>query len=411
MDFVPNPNNPNQANVPFNALSMYQLPPGSFGVGVGPPLPYGGDGAGAGGLAGNMGTGAGLGLTLATGGPGGNANALFAHNAHNAAGAADALGSLGPSLTRVNAAVGGSLGVSLPNVSVPREKSRCQHPGCSKAFAWPQDLSKHVRRHHAGEPPRFECPHADCGKRFFERKLLVAHERTHTDERPFVCPHPGCDKAFRARNALAYHVKALHESGETFACAEPGCAFVTRRPEALAAHKTGHERRDVAKEWRARAKHEVAAAVRSAKSALSEMATELASAEKELARERREHAREKKLLEKLRARRDALRRRVAAGAETRKEAKGGKKNGNTSGDGGDANEVDAGASPERGAEETREGGAVRRMRKRKRSAECDGLGESSDDSAFDAADESDSDAELCGVVLPEDDDMPIVSAR
>jgi hypothetical protein len=106
-----------------------------------------------------------------------------------------------------------------------------------------------------------------------------------------------------------------------------------------------------------------------------------------------------------------LRRRVAAGAETRKEAKGGKKNGNTSGDGGDANEVDAGASPERGAEETREGGAVRRMRKRKRSAECDGLGESSDDSAFDAADESDSDAELCGVVLPEDDDMPIVSAR
>ena len=30
MDFVPNPNNPNQANVPFNAHSMYQLPPGGF---------------------------------------------------------------------------------------------------------------------------------------------------------------------------------------------------------------------------------------------------------------------------------------------------------------------------------------------------------------------------------------------
>jgi hypothetical protein len=51
------------------------------------------------------------------------------------------------------------------------------------------------------------------------------------------------------------------------------------------------------------------------------------------------------------------------------------------------------------------------MRKRKRSAEEDGLGESSTDSDGDAADESDSDAELCGVVLPEDDDMPIVSAR
>ena len=180
---------------------------------------------------------------------------------------------------------------------------------------------------------------------------------------------------------------------------------MTRRAEALAAHKTGHERRDVAKEWRARKKHEVAAAVRSAKSALSERATELASAEKELTRERREHAREKKLLEKLRARRDALRRRVGpSGAEARKEAKGGKKNPRNDGEGGEGgegNDVDADASPERGA---------RRMRKRK-SAEDDGLGESSDDSDGGAADDSDSDAELCGVVLPEDDDMPIVSAR
>ena len=52
--------------------------------------------------------------------PGGNANALFAHNAHNAAGAADTLGSLGPSLTRVNAAVGGSLGARFPGLLAPQ---------------------------------------------------------------------------------------------------------------------------------------------------------------------------------------------------------------------------------------------------------------------------------------------------
>ena len=36
----------------------------------------------------------------------------------------------------------------------------------------------------------------------------MAHERIHTDERPFACKYPGCDKRFRARNALAYHHKA-----------------------------------------------------------------------------------------------------------------------------------------------------------------------------------------------------------
>jgi len=280
--------------------------------------------------------------------------------------------------------------VALPPPA-PRERSRCQHPGCDKQFAWPQDLRKHVRRFHAGEPPRFECPRAGCGKRFFERKLLVAHERTHTDERPFACPHPGCDKAFRARNALAYHVKALHEAGETRACPEPGCAFVTRRAEALAAHAAGHERRDAARDARARQKHEVAAAVRSAKRALSEKASELASAEKELARERREHARERKRLETLRARAEATRKTFAAGAEraTRDGKKGGKKR-----------SIDDAFV--RGAER-HQGGAKRKARSLTEEEEEE------DDSDDD--EEEDSDAELCGVVLPEDDDAPIISVR
>ena len=153
MDFVPNPNNPNPANAPFNAHSMYQLPPGGFGVGVGPPLPYGGDGAGAGGLAGTLGGGAGLGLNLATNG-GGTANgALFASASAGAGDFVGGGGAGGPSR-----ALGGlvSMPVALP--SAPHERSRCQHPGCDKEFAWPQDLRKHVRRFHAGEPPRFVCP-------------------------------------------------------------------------------------------------------------------------------------------------------------------------------------------------------------------------------------------------------------
>ena len=299
---------------------------------------------------------------------------------------------------RLNRATLGVPALPLPREGEdpPRDRVRCQHPGCDKQFAWPQDLSKHVRKCHSGEPPRFECPHEGCGKRFFERKLLVAHERTHTDERPFACPHPGCDKAFRARNALAYHVKALHEAGETHACPEPGCAFVTRRAEALAAHAAGHERRDAAREWRARQKHEVAAAVRSAKRALSEKASELASAEKELARERREHARERKRLETLRARAEATRKTFAAGGEraTRDGRREGKKR-----------SIDDAFV--RGAE--RQGGAKRKARSF--AEEDEEEEDDSDDSDGDVGEEEDSDAELCGVVLPEDDDAPIISVR
>ena len=70
------------------------------------------------------------------------------------------------------------------------------------ATPWQQDLSKHVRKYHSGEEPKHECTHEGCGKRFYERKLLVAHARIHSDERPFACTVPGCDKRFRARNAL-----------------------------------------------------------------------------------------------------------------------------------------------------------------------------------------------------------------
>ena len=100
--------------------------------------------------------------------------------------------------------------VAMPNgvmPQVPKPKVVCTHPGCGKEFAWQQDLSKHVRKYHSGEEPRFKCTHEGCEKRFYERKLLVCHERIHTDERPFACKYPGCDKAFRARNALAYHHK------------------------------------------------------------------------------------------------------------------------------------------------------------------------------------------------------------
>ena len=209
---------------------------------------------------------------------------------------------------RLNRATLGVPALPLPREgeNAPRERVRCQHPGCDKQFAWPQDLSKHVRKYHSGEPPRFECPHEGCGKRFFERKLLVAHERTHTDERPFACPHPGCDKAFRARNALAYHVKALHAETELLRCGEEGCRFSTKKKDALAAHKARHEKKAAEKAWKEKAKDEVNCAVKTAKEDLKTKTALLLATRKALAKEKRARAKTRREIDALEARVERL---------------------------------------------------------------------------------------------------------
>ena len=144
---------------------------------------------------------------------------------------------------------------------------------------------------------------------FYERKLLVAHERTHTDERPFACKYPGCDKRFRARNALSYHHKAIHEGGEPLRCSVEGASSPPRRRSARRAPASTRTE-ETEKTWKQQAKGELqAAVVKTAKDELKTKASSLVKAQRDLAVERRSHERTRNESERLRAAIDRLKRR------------------------------------------------------------------------------------------------------
>ena len=407
---TPNPNTLGAGalpNVPFNGNSMYSLPPGSFGTVSGQ---YDISGQGNTGLA-PGGLPSGMGLNLG-GGPG---NGQIPHTMFN--GSVNPLGAsdlndqgIGNVTNRLsNAVTGQNLN---PSLSTVRERCKCVHPGCGKEFAWPQDLSKHVRKVHEDEPPKFCCDYENCGKKFYERKLLTAHTRTHTDERPFICPHIGCDKAFRARNALAYHVKALHEITETFSCTEHGCSFVTKRKDALVTHRLRHRRRVVTQEWKATRNETVKQAVADAKTELKDTTTELNSLSKQLQKEKKEFAKEQKKLEMVREKVEKLTRKVESNDAALRKIADRKRKGKDSSEPG-ARRVKI-ASEQLGTG----GGAVDSGENLASENDVENDGNNNEDSGSDSASvsalgtDSDSDSgdtQLCAVILPEDDDAPILS--
>jgi predicted RNA-binding Zn-ribbon protein involved in translation (DUF1610 family) len=52
------------------------------------------------------------------------------------------------------------------------------------------------------------CP--ECGRAFQRVEHMRRHQRTHTNERPFVCPHQNCGRAFGRSDNLNVHLRS-HE--------------------------------------------------------------------------------------------------------------------------------------------------------------------------------------------------------
>ena len=93
---------------------------------------------------------------------------------------------------------------------------------------------------------RFTCSFPGCSYAATVRCNLLAHNRTHTGERPFPCSFPGCPYSATVRCNLIVHQRT-HRIPEApnLSCNRPGCKFTTNEASVLARHnKLKHKEGD-----------------------------------------------------------------------------------------------------------------------------------------------------------------------
>ena len=81
-------------------------------------------------------------------------------------------------------------------------KLQCEY--CEYQTANRYHLDRHKEKHF---DPKYKC--SQCGKMLKSEESLLAHERDHTGERPFVCKV--CGKGFKQRSVLGNHTKHVHK--------------------------------------------------------------------------------------------------------------------------------------------------------------------------------------------------------
>ncbi|ROV94462.1 hypothetical protein VSDG_05949 [Cytospora chrysosperma] len=150
--------------------------------------------------------------------------------------------------------------------SYPSEQKiiQCTVADCPKTFNRPARLLAHLRSHNNERP--FACTYEGCGKTYTENKHLKQHLISHTNEAKYVCgtcnkafstgtrlrrhqkvhegeerfrcrDHPPCTQSFRKHQTLQRHILKEHMGKKPFPCAHVGCGASYDTANALASHK------------------------------------------------------------------------------------------------------------------------------------------------------------------------------
>lgn len=88
-------------------------------------------------------------------------------------------------------------------------------------------------------PKNHACLYQGCGKAYLRPALLRQHERSHTNERPFVCPEEGCGKAFLRKSHLQVHEQSHKEEKDKCLKCEV-CGKGVNAPHILKRHMLTH---------------------------------------------------------------------------------------------------------------------------------------------------------------------------
>lgn len=109
---------------------------------------------------------------------------------------------------------------------------KCSVADCPKTFNRPARLLAHLRSHNNERP--YKCTYEGCDKSYTESKHLKQHLLSHTKEAKYICDT--CNKGFSTGTRLRRHQK-VHEGEERYRCREyPPCEQSFRKHQTLQRH-------------------------------------------------------------------------------------------------------------------------------------------------------------------------------
>ncbi|KAI8907710.1 hypothetical protein DFJ77DRAFT_434441 [Powellomyces hirtus] len=120
---------------------------------------------------------------------------------------------------------------------------RCQWTDCDHLFNSVDDLVSHVSELHIGAgKANYTCLWKGCTREqrpFTKRHKIHNHLRIHTGERPFQCPVADCGKKFSRQDGLNTHIKT-HSNIKPYVCAIFNCGKAYYHSRSLRKHEKTH---------------------------------------------------------------------------------------------------------------------------------------------------------------------------